>query len=73
MSRLEQEFEGQVEFLSLNISKGENSEARTRYKVIGLPQYVSINARGKIVASRYGIQTYETLKADIEKALADQP
>jgi hypothetical protein len=68
--RLEQEFDGRVEFKSLNIDKSDTAEAKKKYNFIGQPQFVVLNSRDQVVSSRNGFQEYETLKADLEAALA---
>jgi hypothetical protein len=67
--RLEEEFEGRVDFKPMNIDSPDSSEAKRKYKFVGQPQFVIVNGSGEIVASRNGFQQYETLKADIEAAL----
>jgi hypothetical protein len=67
--RLEEEYEGRVEFKPTNIDAPDSAEAKRKYKFVGQPQFVTVNNSGEIVASRNGFQQYETLKADIEAAL----
>ena len=71
VSRLEQEFEGKVEFKSWNVDE-QTKETFEKYKFIGQPQFVILTSKGDIMASRNGAQSYEALKADIEKVLAIQ-
>ncbi len=70
VNRLEEEFAGQVQFRSLNIDDAVNDGAKAQYKFIGQPQFVVVGADGAVIASRNGIQRFDTLKADLEKALA---
>lgn len=70
VNRLEEEFTGKVEFRSLNIDETVNDAAKAQYKFIGQPQFVIVGADGNVIVSRNGIQRYDTLKADLEKALA---
>lgn len=69
VNRLEEEFAGQVQFRSLNIDDAVNDGAKAQYKFIGQPQFVVVGADGAVIASRNGIQRFDTLKADLEKAL----
>lgn len=69
VNRLEEEFTGKVEFRSLNIDEAVNDGAKAQYKFIGQPQFVIVGADGNVMVSRNGIQRYDTLKADLEKAL----
>jgi hypothetical protein len=69
VSRLEEEFKGQVDFQALNIDET-SKEIFEKYKFVGQPQFVVVNRNGEIVSSRNGIVKYEVLKADIEKVLA---
>ncbi len=70
VNRLEEEFAGQVQFRSLNIDDAVNDGAKAQYKFIGQPQFVVVGADGAVITSRNGIQRFDTLKADLEKALA---
>ncbi len=70
VGRLEEEFRGKVEFQALNIDDATNDQAKAKFKFIGQPQFVIAAPDGTIVSSRNGSQSYEALKADIEKALA---
>ena len=70
VNRLEEEFAGQVQFRSSNIDDAVNDGAKAQYKFIGQPQFVVVGADGAVIASRNGIQRFDTLKADLEKALA---
>ena len=70
VGRLEEEFKGKVDFLALNIDESSNDEAKAKYKFLGQPQFVVVGPDGTVSTSRNGAQTYETLKTDIEKALA---
>jgi photosystem II stability/assembly factor-like uncharacterized protein len=70
VGRLEEEFKGRVEFKALNIDEAVNDEAKKQYNFVGQPQFVVVGLNGSVLTTRNGSQTYETLKADIEKALA---
>lgn len=70
VGRLEEEFAGKVEFKALNIDEAVNDDAKAKYRFVGQPQFVILGADGSILSSRNGSQTYDALKADIEKALA---
>ncbi len=70
VNRLEEEFTGRVQFRSLNIDDAVNDAAKAQYKFIGQPQFVVVGADGAVIASRNGIQRFDTLKADLEKALS---
>lgn len=69
VSRLEKEFEGKVEFKKVNIDKPESQALMRQYRFIGRPQFVVVGGDEKVIASRNGFQSYEALKAEIEKAL----
>jgi hypothetical protein len=70
VGRLEEEFAGRVEFRALNIDEASTIDAQQQYRFIGQPQFVVLDRAGEILVSRNGIIPFETLKADIEKALA---
>jgi thiol-disulfide isomerase/thioredoxin len=70
VGRLEEEFKGKVEFQALNVDEAANDEAKAKYKFVGQPQFVLVGVDGNVITSRSGMQSYETLKADIEKVLA---
>lgn len=70
VGRLEEEFAGRVEFRALNIDESSTIDAQQKYRFIGQPQFVVLDRAGEILISRNGIIPFETLKADIEKALA---
>jgi hypothetical protein len=70
VGRLEEEFAGKVDFKALNIDEAVNDDAKAQYRFVGQPQFVILAPDGNIMVSRNGSQTYDTLKADIEKALA---
>jgi thiol-disulfide isomerase/thioredoxin len=72
VNRLEEEYTGRIEFRALNIDDAQNDDDKVQYKFIGQPQFVVVGADGEVVVSRNGMQRYDTLKADIEKALASQ-
>lgn len=69
VSRLEEEYGKRMDFLPYDVA-GLNDDIRRQYKYIGFPQIVLVDARGEIVFSRLGYQSYESLKADIEATLA---
>ena len=73
VNRLADEYRDRMDFLLLNIDEPQNREAMAKYRFVGQPQFVVVNAQGEIVASRNGVQTYERLKADIEAALSNAP
>ena len=70
VNRLEEEYAGRVDFRALNIDEVVNDGAKAQYKFVGQPQFVVVGVDGQVIVSRNGIQRYDTLKADIEKALA---
>ena len=70
VGRLEEEFAGRVEFRALIIDDASTIDAQQQYRFIGQPQFVVLDRAGEILVSRNGIIPFETLKADIEKALA---
>jgi hypothetical protein len=72
VGRLEEEFKGKVDFKALNVDEATNDDAKTKYSFVGQPQFVVVGPDGSVLISRNGSQSYETLKADIEKALAVQ-
>jgi thiol-disulfide isomerase/thioredoxin len=72
VNRLEEEYTGRIVFRALNIDEAQNDEEKVQYKFIGQPQFVVVGADGEVLVSRNGMQRYDTLKADIEKALASQ-
>jgi hypothetical protein len=70
VGRLEEEFKGRVDFKALNVDESANDESKQKYNFVGQPQFVIVGLDGAVLTSRNGSQTYESLKADIEKALA---
>ncbi len=70
VGRLEEAFAGKVDFQALNVDEATNSETMKKYNFIGQPQFVIIGVDGKVIVSRNGSQSFDKLKADIEKALA---
>jgi thiol-disulfide isomerase/thioredoxin len=72
VNRLEEEYAGRVEFRALNIDEAQNDDDKVTYRFVGQPQFVVVGKDGQVVVSRNGMQRYETLKADIEQALASQ-
>ncbi len=70
VGRLEEEFKGKVDFKALNVDEAVNDEAKAKYNFVGQPQFVVVGVDGRVLSSRNGAQSYETLKADIEKALS---
>jgi hypothetical protein len=70
VSRLQQEFKDKIEFRSLNIDDPKNDAAKKQYKFVGQPQFVILSSDGAVTASRNGMQTYETLKRDLEAQIA---
>lgn len=71
MNRLEEEYEGRVDFRAYDVA-GINDAIRRDYQYVGYPQIVILDGRGEIVFSRLGYQSYDSLKADIEAALAQR-
>lgn len=71
MNRLEKEYEGRVDFRPYDVA-GINDAIRREYQYIGYPQIVILDGRGEIAFSRLGYQSYDSLKADIEAALAQR-
>lgn len=72
VSRLELEYKGRVEFQPINIDKPESAASKEKYRFVGQPQFVVVAANGSVVVSRNGYQNYETLRADLEKALQNE-
>lgn len=70
VNRLEEEYAGRVEFRALNIDEAQNDDEKVEYRFLGQPQFVVVGKDGQVIVSRNGIQRYDTLKADIEKALS---
>jgi thioredoxin-like negative regulator of GroEL len=70
VNRLSEEYQGQVDFLAVDVTLQDSRELMNKYRFVGRPQFVVVARDGSIVASRNGIQSYERLKADIEAALA---
>lgn len=68
MSRLESEYANRVDFMAYDVA-GINDDIKRRYKYIGFPQIIILDARGEIAFSRLGYQSYDSLKADLEAAL----
>jgi thiol-disulfide isomerase/thioredoxin len=73
VNRLEEEYKGRVEFRALNIDEASSQDAMKQYKFIGQPQFVVVGTGDSVLSSRNGAQTYESLKQDIEAALAAKP
>jgi thioredoxin-like negative regulator of GroEL len=67
--RLQQEYSGKIEFKSLDIDNPANDSAKKQYNFRGQPQFVFVNSDGKVVVSRNGTQTYDSLKKDLEALL----
>jgi thioredoxin-like negative regulator of GroEL len=70
VNRLSEEYQGQVDFLAVDVTQESSKPLMDKYRFVGRPQFVVVLPDGTIVASRNGIQPYERLKADIETALA---
>ncbi len=70
VNRLEQEYEGRVEFKAINIDDASSQTAKDKYRFLGQPQFVLVGGEDNVLSSRNGMQTYEQLKKDIEAALA---
>jgi len=73
VNRLEEEYKGRVDFRPVNIDEAASQDPKTKYSFIGQPQFVVLGPKGEMLSSRNGMQTYDTLKADIEAALAAKP
>jgi len=69
VSRLKREYEGLVVFKLYDVA-GLDDATRARYRFMAFPQFVIINAEGEILHTRLGYQNYESLKADLDDALA---
>jgi hypothetical protein len=69
VSRLQEDYEDLVVFKSYDVA-GLDDATRSRYRFIGFPQFVIVNAQGEILHTRLGYQNYESLKADLDDALA---
>jgi thiol-disulfide isomerase/thioredoxin len=69
VSRLEEEYKGRVDFLMYD-SAGLDEATRQKYRYLAVPQFVIVRSDGEIAVTRLGYQSYDTLKADIEAALA---
>lgn len=70
VNRLEQEYEGRVEFRPINIDDASSQTAKDKYRFLGQPQFVLVGGQDTVLSSRNGMQSYEQLKKDIEAALA---
>ncbi len=69
IAKLREEFGAQVQFVSYNIDDPASAAAKTKYRFLGQPQYVFVNAKGEVVATRNGVFPYERLRADLEALL----
>jgi hypothetical protein len=70
VSRLQDEYGDRVDFKKYD-SAGSQVE-KQKYQYGGQPQFVLVNTSGDIVQTRFGYQTYESLKADLDALLAVQ-
>lgn len=68
VSRLQDEYGDRVDFKKYDTA-GSQAE-KQKYRYAGQPQFVFVNTRGEIVQTRFGYQTYESLKADLDAMLA---
>lgn len=69
MSRLEDEYKDRIDFKMYDAA-GLSDEIRRQYKYVAYPQIVILDAHGEIRFNRFGFQTYDSLKADLESVLS---
>ncbi|MDW8292561.1 MAG: thioredoxin domain-containing protein [Anaerolineae bacterium] len=69
IAKLREEYGARVEFVSYNIDDPSSEAAKVKYRFLGQPQYVLVNANGDVVITRNGVFPYERLRADIETLL----
>jgi hypothetical protein len=51
---------------------GINDDLRRQYKYVGYPQIIILDGEGQISFNRFGFQTYDSLKADLDAVLGQQ-
>jgi hypothetical protein len=66
---LEEKYNAQVIFLSLNAAFGEGKAALEAYRMPGHPSYVLLNPSGEVLWRSFGVQFEASLEAAIEDAL----
>lgn len=69
--RLEERYEGRIDFHSLNIDQVSSAELISKYRVAGVPTIVLLDAQGEVFSSFLGYLTEEELTAMLEALLAD--
>ncbi|MBC8506476.1 MAG: hypothetical protein H8D34_16565 [Chloroflexi bacterium] len=66
---IEEKYFDDVEVMRLNANQGKGQEAFRFYRLQGHPSFVLLDFQGNITWSGLGVQTADTLEAQIEKQL----
>lgn len=69
MNGLEETFEGQIEFVTLNWDDSSLDELRGRLSIADKTQYVLVNAAGEAVKRWYGLLNEAQVAAELETLL----
>jgi thioredoxin-like negative regulator of GroEL len=69
---LEEEYGRRVAFQRLNVDEHNGRLAAQTYRVRGHPAIVMLDARGKVVWSRVGVQSVEDVASALDSALSSQ-
>ena len=69
MDRLEQQFEGQVDFFHLDVDLPETREVRHTYGLTRRSQYALVDAEGNVIQTWIGPLNEAAVLADIEQFL----
>jgi len=69
---LEEEYGGRVAFQRMNLDEQAGRLAAQTYRARGHPAIVVLDARGKVVWSRVGVQSVEDVASALDNALSSQ-
>jgi len=69
---LEEEYGRRVAFQRLNVDEENGRAAAQTYRMRGHPAIVMLDARGKVVWSRVGVQSVEDVASALDSALSSQ-
>lgn len=62
MNGLEAEFDGEIEFVRLNVDEAENGRIQQEYGLRGHPSVAILNGNGDVAKLYFGAETAVTLK-----------
>jgi thioredoxin-related protein len=71
VGRLEKTCSDRLDFHILNIDHLSSRDLITKYRVVGIPMIVLLDAQGEVFRTLFGFQTEEQLIAAVEALLAD--